>query len=50
MRRLGHKDISPRVVDEARSGEILAAAFPDRVALRQDQDKYRFASGREAFV
>jgi ATP-dependent helicase HrpB len=39
--------------DEADTGELLAAAFPDRIARRQERegpDKFRFVSGREARV
>jgi ATP-dependent helicase HrpB len=34
--------------DEADIGELLGAAFPDRVALLQASGIYRFVSGREA--
>jgi ATP-dependent helicase HrpB len=34
--------------EEENIGELLGAAFPDRVALLQTSGKYRFASGREA--
>jgi len=44
------------VEEEARIGELLAAAFPDRIAVRQKPKtpvsdvKFRFASGREARI
>jgi ATP-dependent helicase HrpB len=34
--------------DEVDLGQLLAAAFPDRIARRQDSGVYRFCSGREA--
>jgi ATP-dependent helicase HrpB len=36
--------------DEADVGALLAAAFPDRVARRQENGAFRFPSGREARV
>jgi ATP-dependent helicase HrpB len=36
--------------DEADIGELLAAAFPDRIAARQESGKFRFVSGREGRI
>jgi ATP-dependent helicase HrpB len=58
LRRLGlaEEALTWEIEDEAGLGELLAAAFPDRIARRQapqDRDgfgKFRFVSGREARV
>ncbi|OHE62778.1 MAG: hypothetical protein A2Z99_17065, partial [Treponema sp. GWB1_62_6] len=39
-----------REEDEARVADLLAAAFPDRIAARQPSGVFRFPSGREAAV
>ncbi|GHU60106.1 hypothetical protein FACS189444_6680 [Spirochaetia bacterium] len=36
--------------DEADMGELLAPAFPDRIAALQESGKFRFVSGREARI
>jgi ATP-dependent helicase HrpB len=36
--------------DEADIGELLAEAFPDRIANLQESGKFRFVSGREARI
>jgi ATP-dependent helicase HrpB len=36
--------------EEADLGKFLAAAFPDRVAQRQDRGRFRFPPGREARI
>ena len=36
--------------DEADAGELLARAFPDRIAKRRDEGIFRFPSGREGRV
>jgi len=38
------------VEEENDIGELLAAAFPDRLAARQESGSFRFVSGREARV
>jgi ATP-dependent helicase HrpB len=51
LKRLGQGGpLSWNIRDEADSGELLAAAFPDRIASRQESGKFRFVSGREATV
>ncbi|AEF86379.1 ATP-dependent helicase HrpB [Treponema primitia ZAS-2] len=47
---MGGLPFSWSMEDEADCGELLAAAFPDRLALRQETRKFRFVSGREALV
>ncbi|MCL2193441.1 MAG: ATP-dependent helicase HrpB [Treponema sp.] len=61
LRRLGHSDFAPwNARDEADIGEMMAIAFPDRIARRRDfndtqsttvafdEGIFRFPSGREA--
>jgi ATP-dependent helicase HrpB len=52
LKRLGHPHthLTWDIQDEADAGELLAAAFPDRICRHQESGKYRFASGREALV
>jgi ATP-dependent helicase HrpB len=52
LRRLGYGGDalvwSPR--EEASVGELLKAAFPDRIARRVGENRFRFVSGREGTV
>jgi ATP-dependent helicase HrpB len=52
LARLGLKTalLSWKTEDEADIGELLAAAFPDRIANLQESGKFRFVSGREARI
>ncbi|GHV88675.1 ATP-dependent helicase HrpB [Spirochaetia bacterium] len=52
LRRLNGETVSLfwNACDEADIGELLASAFPDRIAALQESGKYRFVSGREARI
>ncbi|GHV81929.1 ATP-dependent helicase HrpB [Spirochaetia bacterium] len=52
LRRLNGETVSLSwtTEDEADIGELLAAAFPDRIAALQESGKFRFVSGREARI
>ncbi|MDR0689539.1 MAG: ATP-dependent helicase HrpB [Spirochaetaceae bacterium] len=52
LRRLGHGEdgLFWNPPEEASVGELLKAAFPDRIAKRQGADQFRFVSGREGTV
>jgi ATP-dependent helicase HrpB len=46
----GRRGLSWTAAGEASVGELLKAAFPDRIARRQDTAVFRFVSGREGAV
>ncbi|MDR3162181.1 MAG: ATP-dependent helicase HrpB [Spirochaetaceae bacterium] len=51
LRRLGRDSaLSWTAAEEASVGELLKAAFPDRIARRQESSAFRLSSGREGTV
>ena len=50
LRLTGSADSDWNLEEENDAGELLAAAFPDRIAARQESGRFRFVSGREARI